>query len=144
MTHQPAISFSNSFHFPFNRAGGRTSNVRQNGRSTTNVKLRLSKYLWIAVLLVIGLFYMGLVGMGVGALIELLVNRGIAQPWLGVFKIAGFITVFVSLLYPMYFVRLIEEGLMRHGPVFAKGPFLSQRPVNSSVDAHPLDPNEAE
>ena len=29
MTHQPAISFSNSFHFPFNRAGGRTSNVRQ-------------------------------------------------------------------------------------------------------------------
>ena len=29
MTHQPAISFSNSFHFPINRAGGRTSNVRQ-------------------------------------------------------------------------------------------------------------------
>jgi hypothetical protein len=28
MTHQPAISFSNSFHIPFNRAGGRTSNVR--------------------------------------------------------------------------------------------------------------------
>jgi hypothetical protein len=27
VTHQPAISFSNSFHFPFNRAGGRTSNV---------------------------------------------------------------------------------------------------------------------
>ena len=29
MTHQPAISFSNSFHFPFNRAGGRSSNVMQ-------------------------------------------------------------------------------------------------------------------
>ena len=29
MTHQPAISFSNSFHFLFNRAGGRTSNVRE-------------------------------------------------------------------------------------------------------------------
>jgi hypothetical protein len=28
MTHQPAMSFSNSFHFPFNRAGGSTSNVR--------------------------------------------------------------------------------------------------------------------
>ncbi len=28
VTHQPAISFSNSIHFPFNRAGGRTSNVR--------------------------------------------------------------------------------------------------------------------
>lgn len=28
MTRQPAISFSGSFHFPFNRAGGRTSNVR--------------------------------------------------------------------------------------------------------------------
>ena len=27
MTHQPAISFSNSFQFLFNRAGGRTSNV---------------------------------------------------------------------------------------------------------------------
>jgi hypothetical protein len=30
VTHQPAISFSISIHFPFNRAGGRTSNVRQN------------------------------------------------------------------------------------------------------------------
>ena len=29
MTHQPAISFSITFQFPFNRAGGRTSNVRQ-------------------------------------------------------------------------------------------------------------------
>jgi ribosomal protein L37AE/L43A len=29
VTHQPAISFSISIHFPFNRAGGRTSNVRQ-------------------------------------------------------------------------------------------------------------------
>ena len=29
MTHQPAISFSISFQHPFNRAGGRTSNVRQ-------------------------------------------------------------------------------------------------------------------
>jgi hypothetical protein len=29
VTHQPAISFSNSFQFPFNRAGGRTSNVLQ-------------------------------------------------------------------------------------------------------------------
>ncbi|MEO7100151.1 MAG: MotA/TolQ/ExbB proton channel family protein [Luteolibacter sp.] len=29
MTHQPAISFSNSFHLLFNRAGGRTSNVLQ-------------------------------------------------------------------------------------------------------------------
>ena len=28
MTHQPAISFSISFQHPFNRAGGRTSNVR--------------------------------------------------------------------------------------------------------------------
>ena len=27
VTHQPAISFSISIHFPFNRAGGRTSNV---------------------------------------------------------------------------------------------------------------------
>jgi hypothetical protein len=27
VTHQPAISFSNSFHSPFNHAGGRTSNV---------------------------------------------------------------------------------------------------------------------
>jgi hypothetical protein len=30
VTHQPAISFSISFHSPFNRAGGRTSNVLQN------------------------------------------------------------------------------------------------------------------
>ena len=74
---------------------------------------------------------MGLVGMGVGAMIELLVNRGIAQPWLGILKMAGFITAFVSLIYPMYFVRLIEEGVMRHGPVFGKGPFLLQRPVDS-------------
>jgi predicted RNase H-like HicB family nuclease len=29
VTRQPAISFSNSFHFPFNHAGGRTSNVRR-------------------------------------------------------------------------------------------------------------------
>ena len=29
MSHQPAISFSISFHFIFNRAGGRTSNVGQ-------------------------------------------------------------------------------------------------------------------
>jgi hypothetical protein len=28
VTHQPAISFSNSSQFPFNRAGGRTFNVR--------------------------------------------------------------------------------------------------------------------
>jgi len=28
VTHQPAISFSISFQHPFNRAGGRTSNVR--------------------------------------------------------------------------------------------------------------------
>ena len=28
VTHQPAISFSISFQYPFNRAGGRTSNVR--------------------------------------------------------------------------------------------------------------------
>ena len=27
MTHQPAISITTSFHFPFNRAGGRTSNA---------------------------------------------------------------------------------------------------------------------
>jgi hypothetical protein len=29
VTHQPAISFSISLQFPFNRAGGRTSNVLQ-------------------------------------------------------------------------------------------------------------------
>jgi hypothetical protein len=29
VTRQPAISFSISFQHPFNRAGGRTSNVRQ-------------------------------------------------------------------------------------------------------------------
>jgi hypothetical protein len=29
VTHQPAISFSTSFQHPFNRAGGRTSNVLQ-------------------------------------------------------------------------------------------------------------------
>jgi hypothetical protein len=29
VTHQPAISFSISFQHPFNRAGGRTSNVGQ-------------------------------------------------------------------------------------------------------------------
>ena len=29
MAHQPAISFSISFQHPFNRAGGRTSNVAQ-------------------------------------------------------------------------------------------------------------------
>jgi hypothetical protein len=29
VAHQPAISSSISIHFPFNRAGGRTSNVRQ-------------------------------------------------------------------------------------------------------------------
>ncbi len=33
VTHQPAISFSISIHFPFNRAGGRTSNVRQKIRT---------------------------------------------------------------------------------------------------------------
>ena len=35
MTHQPAISFSISFHFPFNRAGGRTSNVRRINKMKT-------------------------------------------------------------------------------------------------------------
>ncbi len=34
MTHQPAISFSISIHSPFNRAGGRTSNVRKNMKHT--------------------------------------------------------------------------------------------------------------
>jgi hypothetical protein len=29
VAHQPAISFSISFQHPFNRAGGRTSNVRE-------------------------------------------------------------------------------------------------------------------
>ncbi len=29
VTHQPAISIPTSFHFPLNRAGGRTSNVRR-------------------------------------------------------------------------------------------------------------------
>ena len=33
MTHQPAISFSISFLSPFNRAGGRTSNVREEMKS---------------------------------------------------------------------------------------------------------------
>ena len=33
MTHQPAISFSIAFHFPLNRAGGRTSNVREEMKS---------------------------------------------------------------------------------------------------------------
>ena len=36
MARQPAISFSNAFHFPFNRAGGRTSNVLQ--KMDTNTK----------------------------------------------------------------------------------------------------------
>jgi probable HAF family extracellular repeat protein len=39
MTHQPAISFSNSIHFPFNRAGGRTSNVRKKNKMQTYHKL---------------------------------------------------------------------------------------------------------
>jgi hypothetical protein len=111
---------------------------------TINVKLLVSKYLWIAVLLVIGLFYMALVGFGVVALVELLANRGIIQPWLGIIKMAGFITAFISLLYPMYFVKLLEEGLMRHGPVFAKGPFLSQRPMKTSVDDLPAETEQAE
>ena len=33
MTHQPAISFSISSQDPFNRAGGRTSNVRQENQN---------------------------------------------------------------------------------------------------------------
>ena len=87
---------------------------------------------------------MGLVAMGVGALVELLANRGITQPWLGILKMAGFVTAFVSLLYPMYFVKLIEEGLMRHGPVLAQSPFLSRRPMNTSVDDLPLESKQAE
>ena len=42
MTRQPAISFSISFHFPFNRAGGRTSNVRQRIMPWTDCKLNLA------------------------------------------------------------------------------------------------------
>ena len=33
MTHQPATSFSIAFRHPFNRAGGRTSNVREEMKS---------------------------------------------------------------------------------------------------------------
>ena len=40
MAHQPAISFSNSFHFPFNSAGGRTSNVSpENMKNSTHIVL---------------------------------------------------------------------------------------------------------
>jgi hypothetical protein len=35
VTHQPAISLSISSHFPLNRAGGRTSNVRQKMKKMT-------------------------------------------------------------------------------------------------------------
>ena len=48
MAHQPAISFSNSFQFPFNRAGGRTSNDRQRIQST--MKRNLKRVLWIVAL----------------------------------------------------------------------------------------------
>jgi hypothetical protein len=38
VTHQPAISFSILFHFPFNRAGGRTSNVRQDMQTYSQIR----------------------------------------------------------------------------------------------------------
>lgn len=113
-------------------------------KSTIIMKRIIAKYLWIAVLLVIGSFYMALVGFGVGAVFDWLANRGIVQPWLGIIKIAGFITACISLLYPMYFVKLLEEGLMRHGPVFAKGPFLHQRPMKNSNGDLPREPLQAE
>lgn len=108
------------------------------------MKLPVSKYLWIAVLVVVGLFYMGLVSLGVVALVELLVNRGVVQPWLGIIKMAGFITAFISLVYPMYFVKLLEEGLIRRGPVFSKGPFVPPQPTMPSMDDLPMEQERAE
>ena len=50
VTHQPAISFSIAFLSPFNRAGGRTSNVRQRifperGRLIFNFAFHMKTYL---------------------------------------------------------------------------------------------------
>ncbi len=58
MTHQPAISFSNSIHFPLNRAGGRTSNVSR--RMITAVPERPPT--WLRVLAVISGILGGLFG----------------------------------------------------------------------------------
>ena len=111
------------------------------------VKAILAKFSWIIVLLILGIFYMVLVGFGVGGLLELLADRGIGQPWIGMIKIAGYITAFLSLVYPMYFVKLLEDGLMRHGPVFSKGPFLSQSRqadvTNGIPNEQNIKPNKA-
>lgn len=70
MPHQPAMSLSISFHFPFNRAGGRTSNVR------------LVKHMY-HIILNSGIFgslalLSGMLGVIVGTLILILsVSRGI-------------------------------------------------------------------
>ena len=40
VTHQPATSFSNSNHFPFTRAGGRTSNVSEENVSEAHRKIQ--------------------------------------------------------------------------------------------------------
>ncbi len=56
MTHQPTISFSISFQFPFNRAGGRTSNVRQE----MPVRIRIQRLLVVlgsGLLLLYALIY---------------------------------------------------------------------------------------
>ena len=105
------------------------------------MKAILAKFSWIIVLLILGVFYMVLVGYGVGGLLELLADRGIGQPWIGMIKLAGYITAFLSLVYPMYFVKLLEDGLMRHGPVFSKGTFLSQSRKADVLNEIPTEQN---
>ena len=40
VTHQPAISFSISFQHPFNRAGGRTSNVVRRAKQGASCQVK--------------------------------------------------------------------------------------------------------
>ena len=57
MTHQPAISFSNSFHFPFTRAGGRTSNVRQKQKTVIPNLLRVTMSVgWLVAATIAGFY----------------------------------------------------------------------------------------
>jgi hypothetical protein len=51
MTHQPAISFSISFQHPFNRAGGRTSDVLQEMKTKWKLLLALIVLGGVAVLI---------------------------------------------------------------------------------------------
>jgi hypothetical protein len=59
MTHQPAISFSISLQLLFNRAGGRTSNVRQDTYDMKKLFVGCGLAFLMAVAVIAGLGYLG-------------------------------------------------------------------------------------